>query len=295
MTIKPISHQTSTFFTLFFCALTIFTSCKKGQQITPSNAVLKVSGADYVWGDLSINRTTGSDAIKYNANGNLDSVVSYDANGHRTGSIILTYSGNKITLNTVYDDTYELDAAGRVINHSSQQIQNGYNFISTENFTYDANGYLNKVTMAENANLLGVSSGTTIYSVINYEVQNGNYIKFTLSNTIGDTVTRQYNFTYNSSVKINGSYALFAPTFSNNTTSNIDKYLNYGKTSVNLLTGINYTIVNLDNSVSTGLFNVVTKLNDANYLTQLSLTGNDSAGFPSDNISPLPRSIKFSY
>ena len=275
---------------LIICLITVFSSCKKGDPLKPG-AELTVTNADYQWGDLAINKKAESDVIRYNASGNIDSVFTYDANKKLLRSVAFTYDGNKITLNSDLKDQYELDNAGRVIYHSTAGVQHGNNIVSIERFTYDADGYLNKVTMSSNFD----SYVGPVFSVINYEVKNGNYVKFALSNVDSGTVTRQYDFSYNTSKTVNSPCSFFAPIFANDTYSNIDKYLNYGRASQNLLTGVGYYITNLDKTVTKGSFNVVTKLNSDNYISELDLVGNNLTSFPSDNISPLPRSIKFAF
>lgn len=267
-----------------------FISCKKETPVT-SDVKLNVTGVTYQWGELAINKKTESDVIKYGASGKIDSVITYDVNGLVISRVAFTYSGNIITLNTKLQDRYELDNEGRVTYHSTQEVQQGNNIVSIERYTYDANGYLNKAAMSSNFN----NYTGPVFSNINYEVQNGNYTKFTLSNVDSGTVTRQYNFTYNTSKKVNSPVSFFAPIFANNTNSNIDKYLNYGKPSVNLLTGLSYYITNLNKTVSKGTFTAVTKYNSNNYVTSLDLIGNIITEFPSDNISPLPRSISFTF
>lgn len=275
---------------LVFCLMTAFSSCKKNDPVKPVNE-LTVTNANYEWGDLAINKKAEFDVIRYNNTGRVDTVITYDVYGKLLRSVAFTYNGNKVTLNTSLKDQYELDNSGRVIYHSTEGVQAGNDIVNIERFTYDAQGYLNKVTMASNFNnFVG-----PVFSVINYEVQNGNYVKFALSNVDSGTITRQYKFTYNINKTVNSPCSFFAPIFANDTYSNIDKYLNYGKASQNLLTGVNYYITNLDKTVATGTLNVVTKLNADNYITELDLVGNNLTAFPSDNISPLPRSIKFAF
>jgi hypothetical protein len=273
-----------------FAAIAL-TSCKKDNNASPSTAILTVNNVSYQWGELAINKKYVSDSIKYNSAGKIDSVISYDENGIATSRIGFTYSGSEISLNSPVKDKYTLDSEGRVIMHTIEEAQQGTDFIHTERFSYDPNGYLSKVTMSLNI----VGNPETTFSVINYEVKNGNYTKYALSNTADGAITRQYNFGYNTAVKINSPVSLFAPIFSNNTISNIDKYLNYGKNSVNLLSSVNYSMINLDKTTSTGTLTAEASVNSDKYLTQLNLNGATITSFPSDNISPLPRSIKFSF
>lgn len=300
MTYKPTLHGTFTAFLSVLCLLFIFSSCKR-DEVNPSKSSTQtsdsvstngtmVTNVGYEWDELAINKKSESDVLKYdNVTGKIDSVLTYDSNGTLIGNIKFTYSANKITLNSPYNDEYDLDNTGKVVYHSTQEVQNGHNITEIERYAYDANNYLNKVTMSSNFDdYIG-----PVYSVIDYEITNGNYTKYTLSNTDSGTVTRQYVFTYNLAKKVNSPCAFFAPIFASNTFSNIDKYLNYGKASVNLLTGLSYTIRNLDDAVVTGSFNVITNVNADNYITTLHLDGNAIIGFPSDNLSPLPRVISF--
>ena len=136
-------------FLLIICLFTVFSSCKKGEPLKP-NAELTVTNADYQWGDLAINKKAEYDVLRYNASGKIDSVLTYDADKKLIRSVTLTYNGNKIMLNSDLKDQYELDNAGRVIYHSTTGVQHGNNIVSIERFTYDANVYLNKVTMSSN-------------------------------------------------------------------------------------------------------------------------------------------------
>jgi hypothetical protein len=270
-------------------AVTLITSCKKDNNAPANTTPLSVSQVNYQWGDLAINKKYVSDVVKYTSDGKIDSVISFDDKGTATERIGFTYNGANLTLSTDLKDAYKLDNAGRVVYHSTEEVQNGQNIISIENFSYDANGYLNKVTMSNGF----INNDISTFSVINYEVKNGNYFKYTLSNTDGGLVTRQYTFNYNTAVKVKSPVAFFAPIFAGNTTSNIDKYLNYGKASANLLSSVDYVITNLDKTISKGTFKADAKINSENYITELTLNGASLTAFPSDNLSPLPRSMQF--
>jgi len=288
MIIKPKPHRALLCLLIFSCLLISFSSCKRDNTDQPT-PTLKLSNAAYNWGDLSISRKIQSDEVTYNAAGNIDKVTTTDDNGNTISNIQFTYSGNKITLNTTYNDEYDLDNSGKVVYHSLRDVQKGHNIVEIERYSYDNNDYLNKITLS----LTFDGGPETFYSQIDYVVENGNYIKYTLSNTDGGNVTRQYVFTYNTSRKVNNPVSLFSPIFANNSQSNIDKYLNYGKGSVNLLTGVKYAILNEDKTVSTGILNVASSVNREGYITSFNLVGSDISGFPTDNISPLPRSINF--
>ncbi|MBE9586775.1 hypothetical protein IM792_20160 [Mucilaginibacter sp. JRF] len=277
------------------CLLTLiaFSSCKKDNNAgidETTEPTLKISSATYEWGELAINKKDQVDSIAYNSDGKIQSVLNYDIDRSVSTNVGFSYQNNQFTLDSRYNDTYEVDALGRVTTHKTYEVQNGYDIIHIQRFTYDENGYLNKVIILINFD----GKEGEPYSTINYEVVNGNYTKFALVNTDG-TVTRQYVLKYNTSKKVYNPGALFAPIFAANTTVNIDKYLNYGKASVNLLTGVDFTIKALNNTVTSGSFTAVTETDADNYLTSLQLTGDQIQDFPSDNLSPLPRSIKFSY
>jgi hypothetical protein len=289
MITQPKPHRALLCLSVFSYLLISFTSCKRDNTNQPT-VTLKLSNATYDWGDLSINKKIESDEVKYNAAGNIESVITTDNNGNAINNVQFTYSGSKITLNTQYNDEYDLDNAGKVVYHSLSDVQHNHNIVEIERYSYDNNDYLNKITLS----LTFDGGPETFYSEIDYVVQNGNYTKYTLSNTDSGTVTRQYTFTYNTSKKANSPISLFSPIFANDSRSNIDKYLNYGKPSVNLLTGVNYTILNGDKTISSGTLNVSSSINTDGYIISLNLVGNDIAGFPSDNLSPLPRSMSFS-
>lgn len=288
MTAKPKPRLALLCLSTCVCLLIAVSSCKRDDSDNV-NVSLKPTVVNYSWGELAINKKIESDEISYRSDGKIANVLTRDNNGDTLSNIAFTYSGNKITLNTPYKDEYDLDNTGKVVYHSIQDVQQGITFIEIERYSYDDNNYLNKITLS----LASAGGPETLYSTIDYEVKNGNYTKYTLSNTDSGTVTRQYNFTYNTSRTVNSPAAFFAPVFADNTLSNIDKYLNYGKASVNLLTGLSYIIRNLDRTVSTGSFNVSGNVNSDGYIISYNLVGNDIAAFPSDNLSPLPRSINF--
>lgn len=277
---------------LLFLAMT--SACKKENSSLPdaNPPVLKVTNATYQWGELSINKKEAYEVVNYNANtGKIDSISSTNSNGFTLNTIGFTYSANGILLNTEGKDSYELDNDGRVIAHSFQETQNGYDIINTQHFSYDNNGYLSKIALST-----GFKNSTPVqYSTINYTIENGNYTKFTLSNTTDNLITREYIFSYNQSKPMFTSGALFVPTFANNTLSNLDKYLNYGRGSKNLLTSVGYKLINLNNTLSTGTFTATVETDNNHYLTELTLLGNTLTDMPSDNLSPLPRSITLSY
>ena len=269
-----------------------FSSCKKDNQDPVDVIPLKVSSATYQWGELAINKKEGYDVVKYNpGTGKIDSVIATGPTGSVPVTVVFSYAGNKLSLNTAFQDEYELDNNGRVITHITHEVQHGNEIASIQRYTYDANGYLNKVTMSSNFN----STVGIPFSEINYTVKNGNYTRFALSNIADGKVTREYNFDYNTSRTAYSPASLFAPGFANNTLSNIDKYLNFGKGSKNLLKAVNYRVINLDNTLVIGSFDAAVQVNAANYLTGLSLSGTAISGMPSDNLSPLPRRVSFVY
>jgi hypothetical protein len=193
-----------------------------------------------------------------------------------------------IILNTPTHDTYQLDAHGRVIKHTSSQYEAAGNFtyVNTETYQYDSNGYISLVTMAGN---------DVPYSYIKYKVQDGNYTSYTLTNADNAaTVTRAYTFSYNTT-RLNTAFQFFSPIFGNNTGTCIEKYLNFGSQSVNLLLGVNYTIADEGGSIQTGSLSVQTEFDASGKLTKFSLDGPFIPGFPLDNLSPLPRSVSFTY
>jgi len=288
MITQPKSHRALLCLSVFSCLLLSFSSCKRDDTNLPT-VNLKLSNAAYNWGDLSINKKIESDEVKYNTAGNIERVITTDDNGNTLSNIQFTYSGSKITLNTKYNDEYDLDNTGKVVYHSLSDVQHGDNIVEIERYSYDNNDYLNKITLS----LTFDGGPETFYSEIDYVVQNGNYTKYTLSNTDSGTVTRQYVFTYNTGKKVNSPVSFFAPIFANDSQSNIDKYLNYGKSSANLLTGVNYSILNEDKTISTGTLSVSSNVNTDGYITSLNLVGDNITGFPTDNLSPLPRSINF--
>ncbi|MDB5151237.1 MAG: hypothetical protein JWQ57_5257, partial [Mucilaginibacter sp.] len=156
----------------------LISSCKKDNDVVTNATPLSISKVNYQWGDLAINKKYVSDVVKYTGDGKIDSVLSFDDKGTITQRIGFTYAGANLTLSTDLKDVYKLDNTGRVVYHSTEEVQHGNNIMSIENFSYDENGYLNKVTMST-----GFSGTISIYSVINYEVKNGNYSKYTLSYT----------------------------------------------------------------------------------------------------------------
>jgi hypothetical protein len=132
------------------------------------------------------------------------------------------------------------------------------------------------------------------YGIINYAVQNGNYINYTLADTLDNNVTRKYDFLY-SNTKASSSLSFFSPVFSNNTYSSIEKYLNFGKQSVNLLSSINYQVANEDKTVPTGTLMVTGQLDVLGNFVKLNLIGGNISGMPLDNLSPIPRSVSIAY
>jgi hypothetical protein len=268
-------------YALLFSAALV--SCKNDNVSPEATAALSLKTASYSWGDLSISRTINNDVIHYNSAGQPDTIVSTDGNS-AVSTIVLSYSGNKITLNTPYKESFTLDAQGRVLSHSNNTDPSGAEYLNeTQEYEYDAGGYLHKVSL---------KVGNREYSVITYQIKNGNYISYKLSSPDGSDITRQYNFSY-SSKKVFSSAALFTAIFANNTRTGVEKYLNFGKQSVNLLREVDYTIINLDKSVQRGTLSVISQVDDKNNLLHLSLSGGGINGMPSDNLSPLPRSVSF--
>lgn len=270
------------------CALT-FNSCKKDDNQTPEDNIeieapagktAAISAAHYEWGDLSLSPKIYDDVITYNTAGQIEKVT---LSGGINQTIDVTYSGHEITLNTPFKDVFELDNQGRVVLHTSTQVQHDFIFMHTEQYNYDANGYLTRVSLSLNG---------TEYSKILYEVKNGNYTRYALQNSSDGRITREYQFTY-SKTNTTSAFALFTPVFSNNTLATVEKYLNFGKQSVNVLSTVNYKIISLDNTTKSGSLTVKSNLNAEKNIIDFELVGDAIAGVPADNLSPLPRRASF--
>lgn len=266
---------------LAFCSLLVV-SCKSDRVEPEELFPASIKNADYQWGELSINRKSVKDSIKYNEAGKIETLITIDER-NISKTIDFDYQGNKILLNTSFKDSYELDAKGRVVLHTSSEVQQGMTFVHTEKYSYDNSGYLVKMDLAVN---------NLIYSVINYDVNNGNYQKFSVSNPTDGKVSRQYVFSYNTT-KVTSSFSMFTAIFANNTYSAVEKYLNFGKQSVNQLSSVDYSILNLNGEISRGTLNVVSNLDAANNTIKFELIGSEIKGMPSDNLSPLPRAASF--
>lgn len=264
---------------LTFCAL-LTISCKSDQVEPEKLSPTSIQSVSYQWGELSINRKNVNDIIKYDEKGKMAALLTTDDKNIST-TIDFDYQGNKIFLNTASNDSYELDDKGRVVLHTSSQVQHGMTFVNTEKYSYDNAGYLVKIDLASN---------NLIYSVVTYDVNNGNYQKFSLSNPKDGKVTRQYVFSYNNT-KVASSFSMFTAIFANNTYSAIEKYLNFGKQSANQLSSVDYSIMNLNGDLKRGTFNVVSHLDGAHNIIKFELIGNEIGGMPSDNLSPLPRTV----
>jgi hypothetical protein len=288
---------TGIFLSIALCSLFIV-SCKKAAigdlKMAELSALKSLDTISYLWGDQSLSRFNTTDIIKYNSAGKIDSVITTYPGLKFVSSIRFTYQGNKIMLNTPYNDTYTLDNLGRVVSHSTLVTNpGGDNNENDEQYIYDGNGYLSKVILSGaifvNSQRIGFK-----YGIINYTVQNGNYINYTLSDTVGNNVTRKYDFLY-SNTKASSSFSFFSPVFSNNTYSSIEKYLNFGKQSVNLLSAINYQVANEDKTVQTGTLMVTGELDVLGNIVKLNLIGGNISGMPLDNLSPIPRSVSIAY
>lgn len=86
---------------------------------------------------------------------------------------------------------------------------------------------------------------------------------------------------------------MFNAVFANNTYSTVEKYLNFGKQSVNQLSSVVYRLINLNGDIKTGTLDVITNLDEARNIIKLELIGKRIEGTPSDNLSPLPRTVSF--
>lgn len=258
-------------------------SCAKFDGAKPKTLSVtdeQISSVTYQWGDMSLSRQNQTDVITYGSDGKIASLASSN------GTINFTYQGNQVSLNTPYNDTYQLDNQGRVTLHTATHIEpDNFVYINTEAYTYDNDGYLKQVDMAGNGN---------VYSVIRYQVSNGNYTSYTLADANGANVTRQYDFTYSSTAAIS-AFQFFTPVMGNNTYNSIEKYLSFGKQSANLLSGISYKIADEGGTVQTGSLNVTGQTDANGNITQLTLSGAAITGMPLDNLSPFPRSVTITY
>jgi len=264
-------------------------SCAKLDSVKPKTLSVtdkQISLVTYQWGDMSLSRGDQSDQVTYDSNGKITSLVSADGGPGAAITIAFTYQNNQVILNTPYNDTYQLDNQGRVTLHTATHIEpDNFVYTNTEQYTYDNDGYLKQVDMAGNGN---------VYSIIKYQVSNGNYTSYTLADPTGANVTRQYDFTYGSTAAIS-AFQFFTPVLGNNTYNSIEKYLNFGKQSANLLSGISYKIADEGGAVQTGSLNVTGQTDAAGNITQLTLTGAAITGMPLDNLSPFPRSVTITY
>jgi YD repeat-containing protein len=267
--------------------LSAIVSCSKLDAVKPKTLAAsdkQISSVSYTWGDMSLSRQNQSDVVAYNNEGRITSLTSAD--GGATVSIAFTYQDNKIILNTPFADTYQLDNQGRVTLHTATHNEpDNFVYTNTEQYTYDNDGYLKEVDMAGNG---------LVYSVIKYQVSNGNYTSYVLADPTGANVTRQYDFSYSNTAAVS-AFEFFTPVLGNNTYNSIEKYLNFGKQSANLLSGINYKIADEGGAVQTGALAVTGQTDASGNITQLTLTGAAITGMPLDNLSPFPRSVTITY
>ena len=281
------------FLAIMILSAGFITSCKKSglEPVKSLDATVPgtVDSVTYVWGDMSGTRGNDLDIIKYNSDGKIDAVNSAEG-GLSIIYISFTYQGNKIILNTDAQDIYTLDNTGRVSLHDSKYVEpNGDTVNNEEQYHYDSDGYLSKVVL-----IGSFVYGRYTYGVLTYTVQGGNYTSYTLADTAGNNVTRTYAFSYNST-PVKSSFSFYSPIFGDNTYAAIEKYLNFGKQSVDQLTAVTYHITDLDKSIQSGTLNVSTSFDANGNIKQLSLTGPPITGAPSDNLSPLPRTVSFGY
>lgn len=271
---------------ILFLLLALFVyGCEKEadiERVSPAMSSDFVS-VKYEWGDQSLSRQNYDDIIKFNTNKQLDRIITLRNKVDTLFDISLSYQGNKIALNTQFLDVYQLDNQGRVIVHTATHNDNLL-YVNKEEYLYDGNGYLSKVTLSGNE---------VPFSVIKYKVENGNYVSYSVSDPNGSNLTRHYDFTYNSTL-VKSSFAFHSPILSNNTYSSIEKYLNFGKGSANQLINVMYRVTNLDNKVRMGQLSVISEVVDG-YIIKQELIGPKITGHPADNLSPLPRSISFEY
>ncbi|MGZ4000270.1 MAG: hypothetical protein ACXVIY_06570 [Mucilaginibacter sp.] len=251
---------------------------------TLSSSEKQISSVSYTWADMSLSRQNQSDLITYDSGGRITNLSSAD--GISTVNIAFTYQGNQVILNTPYNDTYQLDNLGRVTLHTATHNEpDNFVYTNTEQYIYDNDGYLKEVDMAGNG---------SVYSVIKYQVSNGNYTSYTLADPTGANVTRQYDFSYSNAAAVS-SFRFFTPVMGNNTYNSIEKYLDFGKQSASLLSGINYKIADEGGAVQTGSLSVSCQTDASGNITQLTLGGSAITGMPLDNLSPFPRSVTITY
>jgi hypothetical protein len=295
---SKLCQKIALFVLLVIFSTTFITSCKKSELAPDPNELTDIAPpksidtVKYSWGDLSISRAIATDKIKYDNAGKIGSVTSIDAVG-QAATILFTYQSNKIMLNTKMKDVYTLDDAGRVIFHSATNAQDStFIFKEEQQYLYDGNGYLSKILWTINGITYHFKSTV---SIITYMVQNGNYSSYTLADSTGANITRQYKFSY-SDIKVNSQFSFFSPIFGDNTYVAIEKYLNFGKQSVNLLSGINFTVAMEDGSIQTGLYTATSKFDALGNISSISFyPGGYMIGMPLDNLSPLPRAVSFIY
>lgn len=272
---------------ILFLVLALFVyGCEKAPETEPGSPAVSshFASVKYEWGDQSLSRQNYDDIIKFNTNGQLDRIITLRNKVDTLFEISLSYQGNKIALNTPFLDLYQVDDQGRVIVHTATHNNQNLLYVNKEEYLYDSNGYLSKVTLSGN---------DVPFSVIRYKVENGNYVSYSVSDPDGSNLTRHYDFTYNSTM-VKSSFAFHSPILSNNTYSSIEKYLNFGKASANQLINVRYQVTNLDNEVRMGQLSVISELVDG-YIIKQELIGPKITGYPADNLSPLPRSVRFEY
>src|SRR5665213_3374928 len=105
----------------------------KLSEKTPLHSIDTVK---YQWDDLSTDRGATSDIITYDNAGKIGGVTSTNVAG-LPATILFTYQGNKVTLNTAFKDEYDLDAAGRVILHIATHAEDPtFVFKNEEHYSY---------------------------------------------------------------------------------------------------------------------------------------------------------------
>lgn len=255
----------------------LFISCKKDANPTTDISIVSpITKASYVWGDMSFSRTTFDDVITYTNDGRIRIIVT---SGKHPATVNFTYQGNSIFLNTPNNDEYELDDKGRVSVHyyTTSAIH------KSQHFTYDNDGYLKTVIFK----IGNIDSG-----LISYEVKGGNYTKMAYSGIDGSNIIRRYNISY-AKEKVNSAYSFFGPVLSPDTYSCMEKYLNFGKQSVNLPAAIQYYALSWYEGEQSGTLTVQSTYNDNRNLTGFELKGAPIVGKSYDNLSPFPRIVKF--
>lgn len=232
----------------------------------PLLGICKISNIGYF--DLTTGDGYASLTSTFDAQNQVTKVQLIDSsNGNLYADFNLTYATNRVNISS--DQYFLLDGNGRISEYHGYIDADTSGLRCIAKYTYDGNGYMNKVTYAaETAPTFVLITGTFTWT-------GGNLTKSVVE-TAGATEKIEFNYTYDASKTVKG-FLSFLPM---NEVIYNQSAINYGKNSTNVPTKSTYAYTKAGVTTTETSDYTAYVLDANNYVKSFTITGNGSIYFP---------------